>query len=486
MPPAASTIHRFRAVRSLPPARALGRPRAPGGPRRYTVPMPTPASAPPGGPPPGADPGLEAQGDAPEGAPSGERRGRWRLRTFESLSDRDFRWFYLALLGQMAAMNMQMLARGYLAFALTGSFAALGAIGLANAVPMLALSLAGGVLADRAPKKRVLQAGQIASALIALAVALLLAADALTFAHLLAAGAAQGVVMALMMPARQSILPEVVGMGRLMNAVSLQAAGMNLMRLAAPAAGGFLIAWIGAEALYFVMTAMYLFAVLALAPVRLRALEGASGGERAAAASRGRAGGGALADGLRYIRGDATIFVLLVLTFVISMLAMPYLLLLPGFVEDVFGKGAEELGLLIAVGGVGALAGALTLASLPPKRRGLLLVLSGLLMGGALLGFSASPSIWVGGAFMFLIGVGSAGRQALGNVLLQSYARDAYRGRVMSLYMTQISVMSFGAFAIGLVAEAAGARWALGGMAAVLAVVSLGFLALSPRLRRLD
>ena len=177
---------------------------------------------------------------------------------------------------------------------------------------------------------------------------------------------------------------------------------------------------------------------------------------------------------------------LLVLTFVISMLAMPYLLLLPGFVEEVFGEGAEELGLLIAVGGVGALAGALTLASLPPKRRGLLLVLSGLLMGGALLGFSASPTIWMGGAFMFLIGVGSAGRQALGNVLLQAYARDAYRGRVMSLYMTQISVMSFGAFGAGLVAEALGARWALGGMAALLAVVSVGFLALSPLLRRLD
>ncbi len=436
--------------------------------------MPTPASAPASGP----APGLEARRGA--GAPA--RGGRLRLRTFESLSDRDFRWFYLALLGQMAAMNMQMLARGYLAFALTGSFAALGAIGLANAVPMLALSLAGGVLADRAPKKRVLQAGQAASALIALAVALLLAADALTFAHLLAAGAAQGVVMALMMPARQSILPEVVGMERLMNAVSLQAAGMNLMRLAAPAAGGFLIAWVGAEALYVIMTVMYLLAVAALTPVRLRPTEGA----RAAAGARGRAGGGALADGLRYIRGDATILVLLVLTFVISMLAMPYLLLLPGFVEEVFGEGAEELGLLIAVGGVGALAGALTLASLPPKRRGLLLVLSGLLMGGALLGFSASPTIWMGGAFMFLIGVGSAGRQALGNVLLQAYARDAYRGRVMSLYMTQISVMSFGAFGAGLVAEALGARWALGGMAALLAAVSVGFLALSPLLRRLD
>ena len=425
-------------------------------------------------PPPARDGAVAAPPARSDG-----QAGGFRLRTFESLTDRDFRWFYLALLGQMAAMNMQMLARGYLAFDLTGSFAALGAIGLANAVPMLALSLYGGVIADRLPKKRVLQAGQLVSALIALCVALLLVADVLTFPQLLAAGAAQGTVMALMMPSRQSILPEVVGMERLMNAVSLQAAGMNLMRLSGPAAGGFLIAWVGAEALYFIMTAMYLVAVAALVPVRLRH----EGGGRP---SRQRGGGGALTDGLRYIRGDATILILLVMTFTISILAMPYLLMLPGFVEEIFAGGPTDLGLLISVGGVGSLAGALTLASLPPKRRGLLLLGSGLLLGAALIGFSASPSIWVGGAFMFVVGVGSAGRQALGNVLLQTYAENAYRGRVMSIYMTQISLMSFGAFAIGLIAEAVGARWALGGMAACLVVVSVAFFALSPLLRRLD
>ena len=406
--------------------------------------------------------------------------GRFHLRTFESLNDREFRWFYLALLGQMGAMNMQMLARGYLAFELTGSFAALGLIGLANAIPMLALSLYGGVIADRFPKKLVLQAGQAVSALIALAVAMLLVADLLTFPYLLAAGAVQGVVMALMMPSRQSILPEVVGMERLMNAVSLQAAGMNLMRLMGPAAGGFLIAWVGAESLYFIMTAMYLLAVAALMPVQLRH----EGGGRAARRPRG--GGGGLIEGLRYIRNDATIFMLLVMTFVISILAMPYLLMLPGFVDEIFGGGPKELGLLISVGGVGSLIGALTLASLPAKRRGLMLLTSGLVMGFALVGFSASPSIWIGGVFMFFVGVGSAGRQALGNVLLQSYTENEYRGRVMSIYMTQISLMSLGAFIIGIIAEAVGAEWALGGMATLLVVMSLGFFVFSPLLRRLD
>ncbi len=115
-------------------------------------------------------------------------------------------------------------------------------------------------------------------------------------------------------------------------------------------------------------------------------------------------------DGIRYIRSERTIFVLLGVTFVSSTLAMPYMLLLPGFVEEMFDGGPVELGLLIAVGGAGSLVGALVLASLPPKRRGLLLVLSGLLMGVALVGFSASPSIWLGGVFMVAVGVGSAGR----------------------------------------------------------------------------
>ena len=423
-------------------------------------------------------------GVGPPAPPRGRGGAGFSLRTFQSLQDRDFRWFYLAMLGQMAAMNMQMLARGYLAYDLTGSFAALGAIGLANAVPMLLLSMYGGVIADRAPKKLVLQIGQLASAALALGVGVLLMFDLLTYAHLLVAGALQGVVMALMMPSRQSILPDVVGMARLMNAVSLQAAGMNLMRLSAPAAGGFLIAIMGVEAVYFIMTAMYLLAVVALAPVRLLHDVAERAADRAAAARRG--GFASMREGLGYIRGDRTILVLLTMSFVISALAMPYMMLLPGFVKEIFGGGAEELGLLIAVGGVGSLAGALVLASLPPKRRGLLLVLSGLVMGVALVGFSASPSIWIGGAFMVVIGVGSAGRQALGNVLLQSYTENAYRGRVMSVFMTQMSVMSLGAFVIGLLSELIGAQWALGGISALLVAVSVTYLVWVPRLRELE
>ena len=183
-------------------------------------------------------PASGAAGRPPDRPPgeAGASGGGRQLRTFESFSDPTFRWFYLALLGQMAAMNMQLLVRGYLAYDLTDSFAALGVISLGSAAPMLLLSVFGGVLADRAPKKLVLQVGQLANAVTAVIVGLLLLFDLLEFTHLLIAGVAHGIALALMMPSRQAILPEVVGMDRLMNSVSLSAAASNLMRLAAPAA----------------------------------------------------------------------------------------------------------------------------------------------------------------------------------------------------------------------------------------------------------
>jgi MFS family permease len=402
----------------------------------------------------------------------------FQFRTFDSFNDRDFRWFYIALLGQMGAMNMQMLVRGYLAFELTDSFTSLGLIALGSAAPMLTLSVFGGVIADRAPKKLVLQIGQSANVAIALAVGLLLFADGLEFYHLMISTFVHGIVIALMMPSRQAILPEVIGMNRLMNAISLSAAGMNLMRLGAPALGGFMIAFIGAEWVYFFMAGLYAFAVMALSRVVIR--------HAVPVKRQGSSGFSDLIQGLHYIRRDRTLFVLLLVSTATSLLALPYQLMLPGFVEQVLGGGPVELGLLIAVSAIGSLLGALALASLPFKRRGLALLGSGLIIGLALVGFSATTSIWLGAVFMLFIGVGSAGRQALGNILLQTYSLDEYRGRVMSIYMTQFGLMSFGAVLVGIFAEEVGGQWALGSMATALIIVTIAIVAFVPRMRELE
>ncbi len=419
-------------------------------------------------------------GSPATGAQTAPRQGL-SLRTFDSLSDRNFRWFFFAMLGQMGAMNMQMLVRGWLTYDLTGSYALLGVVALASAVPMLLLSVFGGVIADRFAKKRVVQVGQTVSAINAGIVALLLFVHVLVFWHLLVAGFAQGVVMALMMPSRQAMIPEVVGMDRMMNAVALNSAGMNLMRLLAPGLGGILIELFGAGIVYAIMAVLYSSCVLFLFPLPTV--------EAAAAPTNGvpRKGGFSdLIDGIKYVRKDRVILVLLLMNFITSMLAMPYLQLLPGYVKDVYNLDAGYLGLMITVSGGGALIGALVIASLPPVRRGVLLIASAIVIGVALLLFSGTSVYWVGLVMMVFVGVGSAGRQALGQVLIHNYVENEYRGRVMSVYMTQFSVMSFGVFFIGLISEVIGVQMAIGGLAALLVVVSTAMLFMMPRLRQLD
>lgn len=415
-------------------------------------------------------------------------RGRSRLtlpRTFESFRDREFRWFYLAMLGQMAAMNMQLVVRGFLAFELTNSYAALGLVGLAGAIPMLLLSVFGGVVADRLPRRMVLQVGQALSMLNAVIMALLVFLDLMRIEWLLLGAFAQGIVMALMMPTRQAMIPDLVGMQRMMNAVALNQAGMNSMRLLAPAVGGFIVALSGFGWAFMAMGALYGIAIVGLTRVARRPAtspgeDGATAFQLALNSLRD------IRDGLRYIRDDRVMLTILAVSFVSSVFGMPYLFLLPGYVSDVFGGDGFDIGLLISVSAVGSLAGSLVLASLSDRRRGLLLLIGTMVIGAGLLAFSLTESYWIAAGFMVLVGVGSALRQALSQGLLHAYVENAYRGRVMSVYMTQFSMMQLGTFAIGVIAEFVGIRLAFAGLAVALMAVTTLVLVMVPRMRALQ
>ncbi len=140
----------------------------------------------------------------------------------------------------------------------------------------------------------------------------------------------------------------------------------------------------------------------------------------------------------------------------------------------------------MGISGAGSLLGSLVIASLPERRRGLLYLLSAMFLGGSLLAFSAAGTFVAAAVVMVLVGIGTAGRQTLGNVLLQSYVEDRYRGRVMSIWMTQWGMMSGGTLVVGLVAEAVGIRAALGGLAAALIGFTVAVLMLVPRVRRIE
>lgn len=413
---------------------------------------------------------------------TGSRNFLRNINTFRSLKNPVYRLYFTGIMGQRAAMNMQMIARSYLIYEITGSAAILGVLSICNALPILFFSLFGGVLADRIHKKYVLTIGLGGSAVISLAVAVLLSTGYISTDNegswwILALSAVlQGCIMGLMIPSRQAIIPEIVDEKEIMNAVSLDSTGMNILRLVSPALAGFLIDIFGYGSVYYVMTAMYLFGTICIMFMPLT-------GKLANSASNVIED---IKEGFTYIRHESTILLLLIFTLFVVVLSMPYMTLLPVFAEDVLNVGASGMGILVSVSGVGAMITSLILASLPNKKRGIMLLISGLLLGLALTVFSFSKSWALSLIIIVFVGMGQAGRMALGNTLVQYYVDPTFRGRVMSIYVMEFGLTSFGGAAAGLLTDAFGPTIGLGGFSIALVVVSVLALVFIRRIRQLD
>ncbi len=404
------------------------------------------------------------------------------LKTFSSFKNPVYRLYYGGMMGEMAAMNMQIVVRSLLIYRLTNSPAILGAMSLAFAVPMLSLSLFGGVIADRVQKKYVMLIGQAASAVLSLGIALALALGYLSAEKsgswwiLVVSAVLQGIIMALVMPSRQAILPEIVGGEQLMNAISLSSMGTSILRLFAPALSGFLVDAIGFEAVYYTTTGLYLVAVgfIALLPLT------------STTTIRGSSAWTGMKEGINYLRRETTLLFVLGFTLVTTVLSMPYQQMMPIFTDDILKVGASGLGVLMSVSGAGSMVGSFVLASLPNKKRGLMLLISSTFLGVALASFSFSTSWPLSLGLVVFVGLGQMGQMTLGNTLLQYYVADEYLGRVMSILMMQFGLMSLGTFVAGLLAEALGVQWAVGGFAMCLVFLSVLALVLLPRIRNLD
>lgn len=464
-------------------------------------------------------------GGGPEGGPRGgpggvrdtpgpvtERRSVG-FRAIASLTVPAYRLYFLFVLGQMGAMNMQMMARSWYVYELSktpgtndGSVTMLGAVALANAVPMLTLSLFGGVLADRVPKKQVLIIGQIASAVITVGVAASISLGSITVWHLLIASFLQGIVMALMMPARQAIIPELVGANMITNAVALNGAAMNLLRLMGPALAGFLIALWDIEGVYYIMALLYGSGVVMLMGLPL------SG----AVALRGSGVLKQVGEGFTYIRHNSAVLILLTFALFSFVLSMPYMFLLPAFTDtiltvdpsrlsfftslplvgtlfDTLDESSARQGLLISISGIGALIGSVFVATMEDKKRGLWLLISMWVMAASLIVFSFTSSYLIAFLVFIPLGFAQSGRMALSNTLAQVYSDDEHRGRVMSIYMLNWAMTNLGVFFVGVLADVvgtqggfSGAQWAVGGSAILLLVVTAFFTFFVKRLRELD
>ena len=372
---------------------------------------------------------------------------------------------------------MQMLARGYLVYDITGSASRLGIVAAASAFPMLALALFGGAIADRVERKKLIQIGQFIVGALALLVGILIATGRIEWYYLLAVAVIQGAVWALTMPARQALIPQIVGPEKITNAMALNSAGMSAMTLAAPAIAGGLYALAGPEHVYFVIAAMSLVAMALTTLIKTPEQSGAP---------RKRPLFNEIGDGLTYIRGNSLVLVLLVVGLATTLMHAPFMSLLPVFVVDVYHRGPDSMGLLVAIMGAGALIGSLVVAAMGAWRRGMLLMFGALSTGIALALVAAMPFYAAAAVIMLLMGLGDAGRRTINMGLMMEVSDDRYRGRVMSVFMMNFGLTPLGVLPAGLAADFFGER-------AVMAVLGVGLIAFAAwilvtqkRLRELD
>ena len=286
-----------------------------------------------------------------------------------------------------------------------------------------------------------------------------------------------GTVLGIIGSARQVLVADIVGVEHVMNAVSLNNAGQNTLRLVAPAAAGFLIDKVGFQAVYYTMTGLYVWGFIFMV-----ILPGST--SRPPIAQRNVFAD--IKDGFVYIRNARVILMVLIVVLFGFFLATPYQGLLPIFIDKIFKVGATGLGLLSSFSGAGAIIFSFILASLKNNNRGLMLIICGLVMGLTVAVFAFTSNWYLALVMAVFIGAGQTGQRTLGNTLLQTYTKKEFRGRVMSVWGMQLGLTNFGSFFAGLLVSSLGIQWSVGGFAVLLVLLSLLSLAFVPSLRKLD
>jgi MFS family permease len=368
---------------------------------------------------------------------------------------------------------MQATAQGWLVLSLTDSNIALGATSAAATAPILFLSILAGVLADRVDLRRLLAGAQLAAAGVAAILAILTMTRVVEFWHVLVLAFLSGAVGALATPAFQAVVSTIVDRSAIGSAIALNSAQFNLSRVLGPTVAGLVIA-AGSLVLAFWANAIGLVIVAILIwtlPIR-----------RASSAARVEASLWAnLTDGIRYVRAERTIAILVLLAAVPALFILNYLVLMPVFARDILKIGAPGLGLLNASLGVGALSGALLVAILRPSGGSGRLMMVGL--GSASVGlivFGLSPWLPLSCVALAALGASQVAYYATTNTLIQVLVSPRLRGRVLSLYiLTSLGVIPFGNLLAGAIAEEFGPPLALAGGGTVtliiLAIVAINF-----------
>jgi predicted MFS family arabinose efflux permease len=438
---------------------------------------------------------------AKNGSALPQPNGRRRPSTFRALSHRNFRLWFIGQGISLVGTWMQTMAQQVLVYRLTGSAAALGIVSAIGLIPVIPLGLWGGSLADRAPKRTVILIAQTAMMIQAFILALLTATGRVQVWHVYVMALLLAAAQAIDLPARQAFVVDMVdGKEDLTNAIALNSTIFQAARMIGPALAGAVVAALGEGPAFFLNGLSFMAVIGSL--LLMRNLPPRRAAAKSAPVTRH------MAEGVRYVLNNRLILVLTSLVAVSAFLSMPYSTLMPAIADRVLKTTSQPvvaalcgpdgpfrcqapealpLGMLLTAIGVGAVTGALLVASLPnDARRGPLLTAGNLLFPAGLLLFSLSRSFIVSLLLLVAIGIAFVAQNALANTLIQLNIPDELRGRVMSLYTLTFQVsMRAGGLQAGLVADSLGPAMSVGIGAAVSLAYGLFIAIRYPALRRM-
>jgi MFS family permease len=386
---------------------------------------------------------------------------------FRALSYRNYRLFFFGQSVSLIGTWMQQVAMSWLVYRLTGSTLLLGTVGFTSQIPTFLVAPFAGVLADRSNRRRLLIATQSLAMVQAFILAYFVISGSIQVWHIIVLSLVLGVVNGFDIPVRQSFVIEMVEEKHgLPNAIALNSSMVNAARLIGPSVAGLLISVLGEGACFLLNGVSYLAVLVSLAMMRVAPRE-AKPVRRSILYE--------LREGVGYAFKFVPIRAILLLMSLVSLMGMPYSILMPVFAKDVLHGGPHTFGFLMAASGVGALTGTVYLAS----RRsviglGNLITLSCALFGAGIAAFALSDVQWLSLLFLLPAGFGAMVQVAASNTILQTIVDDDKRGRVMSFFtMSFMGMTPFGSLFAGAIAERIGAPATvqLGGVACLAAAL---------------
>jgi len=395
---------------------------------------------------------------------------------FRALRHRNFRLFIGGQLISLIGTWMQSLAQAWLVYRLTGSPVLLGVVGFVSQIPVFFLATVGGIVADRYPKREIVVATQTASMVLAFLLAWLTLSDLVQVWHIIVLAGLLGVVNAFDIPARQAFFVEIVGKEDLHSAIGLNSSIFNGARIIGPAIAGILVATIREGWCFFANGVSFLAVIVSLLMMQVA--------ERKVLSKSREALQDAL-EGFRYALGSPTTSALLLLVGLVSIVGVPYTVLMPIFADRVLHGGAGTLGLLMGATGVGAMMGALTLAMRRDSSSlGTLAAQAAGGFGVSLILFSFSHWFVLSMVLLMPVGYFVMLQMAATNTLLQTMSPDHLRGRVVALYsMMFMGMMPVGSLGAGFTAARLGAPWTVAGGGAACLIGAAVFARRLPLIR---